>query len=162
MQIRSEVADDIAAIRRLVIDAFPTCAEADLVERLRRDGSAVYSLVAIVDHDLAGHVMFSRMERPDGAVGLGPVAVRAAMRRQGIAAALIREGLSRAAAEGWSSVFVLGNPRYYTRFGFGAQLAEGFTSPYAGPHLMALPLRPDALADRAGELRYPAAFAALG
>ena len=106
--------------------------------------------------------MFSRIEWPDSALGLAPVAVLMPRRRQGIAAGLIREGLSRAAAEGWSSVFVLGDPAYYNRFGFAASLAEGFISPYAGPHLMALTLRADALAKRTGELRYPPAFAELG
>lgn len=48
------------------------------------------------------------------------------------------------------------------RFEFDASLAAGFTSPYAGPHLMALALDADALAERRGELRYPPAFAALG
>ena len=162
MEIRGETPDDIPAIRTLVAEAFPTPAEADLVDRLRADGSAVFSLVAIMDRRPVGHVMFSRMEGPDSALGLAPVAVMAAWRRQGIAAALIREGLSRALADGWASAFVLGDPAYYGRFGFAAQLAEGFASPYAGPHLMGLALREHALSERTGELRYPGAFAALG
>ena len=161
MEIRGETADDIAAIWNLIAGAFPTPAEADLVDRIREDGSAVFSLLAVMDRQPVGHVMFSRMERPDGALGLAPVAVHAAWRRQGIAAALIREGLSRARANGWSSAFVLGDPAYYGRFGFAAELAEGFASPYAGPHLMGLALREHALSRRTGELRYPPAFAAL-
>jgi putative acetyltransferase len=74
---------------------------------------------------------------------------------------LIRDGLLRARTDGWASVFVLGDPAYYNRFGFHASLAEGFDSPYAGAHLMALSLSENALAERAGELRYPPAFAAL-
>jgi putative acetyltransferase len=102
------------------------------------------------------------MERPDEALGLAPVAVFIDRRRRGIATSLIRDGLSRATADGWASVFVLGDPAYYNRFGFAASLAEGFASPYAGPHLMALTLRDDGLAERTGELRHPPAFAALG
>lgn len=162
MEIRSETAADFPAIRSLIEEAFPSSAEAELVDRLRQNGSAVLSLVADLDGQLAGHVMFSRMEWPDGALGLAPVAVLMPWRRRGIAAGLIREGLLRAAAEGWSAVFVLGDPAYYNRFGFAASEAEGFTSPYAGPHLMALALREGALAERTGELRYPAAFAELG
>jgi putative acetyltransferase len=162
MEIRGETADEIPAIRRLLAAAFPTSDEADLVDRLRADGSAVFSLVAISDGQLVGHAMFSRMERPPDALGLAPVALIAARRRLGIAAALIRDGLSRARADGWASVFVLGDPDYYNRFGFAASLAAGFVSPYAGPHLMALALRADALAEPEGELRYPSAFAALG
>ena len=162
MEIRGETQGDVPAIRGLVANAFPTCAEADLIDRLRDETSAVFSLVAIVDGQVIGHVMFSRMDRPDNALGLAPVAVLAGWRRQGIAAGLIREGLSRAVADGWGSVFVLGDPGYYGRFGFEASLAVGFNSPYAGPHLMALALRADALVTREGELRYPPAFAALG
>ena len=162
MEIRGETAGDIAAIRGLIAAAFPTSAEADLVDRLRADGSAVFSLVAVMDGKPVGHVMFSRMERPHDALGLAPVAVHAAWRRRGIAATLIREGLSCARADGWASIFVLGDPAYYGRFGFAAELAEGFASPYAGPHLMGLALREHALAARTGELCYPPAFAALG
>jgi putative acetyltransferase len=162
MEIRGETPGDIPAIRQLLAEAFPTSAEADLVDRLRADNSCVFSLVAIAGHELVGHVMLSRMERPRNALGLAPVAVPAARRRQGIAAALIRDGLSRAKADDWGSIFVLGNPDYYNRFGFAASVAEGFGSPYAGPHLMALVLQEDGLSERDGELRYPPAFAAPG
>src|SRR3546814_3428752 len=58
-------------------------------------------------------------------------------------------------------MFVLGEPGYYGRFGFSAENAEGFDSPYAGPYFMAielqggLPCGPRGLADHAP------AFAAL-
>jgi putative acetyltransferase len=162
MEIRGETTVDIPAIRSLLTNAFPTGAEAELVDRLRDQGSAVFSLVAIVDGQLIGHAMFSQMDRPDDALGLAPVAVLADRRRKGSAAGLIREGLSRARADGWGSVFVLGDPDYYGRFGFETSSAVGFISAYAGPHLMALALRTVALAVREGELRYPPAFAALG
>lgn len=59
---------------------------------------------------------------------------------RGIGSALIREGLARAEAGGWRGVFGLGEPAYYRRFGFDAEAARGFASPYAGPFLMVLPL----------------------
>ncbi|HEY3637907.1 MAG TPA: N-acetyltransferase [Rhizomicrobium sp.] len=161
MEIRGETATDFPAVRRLLIEAFPTDAEADLVDRLRQGGSSIVSLVAIIGSQLAGYVLFSRMERPDNSLGLAPVAVQASWRRRGVAASLIREGLSRAGADGWARIFVLGDPDYYRRFGFNASLAEGYISPYAGPHLMALNLRADIPAERKGELRYAPAFAAL-
>jgi putative acetyltransferase len=159
---RSETAGDLAGIRAVAVNAFPTCAEADLLDRLRAEGSAVLSLVASLDNLVIAQAMFSRMRSPQGALGLGPVAVSAPWRRQGIAAHLIREGLARAGVEGWSSVFVLGDPAYYARFGFDPALAAGFTSPYAGPHLMALALRVDARATRTGVLQYPRPFDDLG
>jgi putative acetyltransferase len=56
---------------------------------------------------------------------------------------------------------VLGDPAYHGRFGFSAELAAGFGSPYAGPHLMGLDLQADGLKVRTGALRYPHAFADL-
>jgi len=162
MTIRLETDADRAAIRALLLAAFPGPDEADLVERLRADGDAAFALVAIADDGaVAGHATFSRMAAPGWALGLGPVAVDAAHRRRGVAAALIGDGLGRAAAAGWKGVFVLGEPGYYRRFGFDAARAAGFESPHAGPYLMALALDGDDLPERGGRLAYPQAFAAF-
>jgi putative acetyltransferase len=163
LEIRDEAPADVPGIRIVHAAAFPTHAEADLVDhdQLRRDGSAVYSLVAGSDERVVGHAMFSRMELPEGSLGMAPVAVLESHRGRGLAARLIREGLAKAKADGWKSVFVLGDP-YYTRFGFDPRLAEGFASPYAGPHFMALELQAGAFTAAAGDARYAKAFAALG
>lgn len=160
-QTRIETYADIAGIRSVETEAFPSHAEADLVDRLREDGSAVLSLIAVLDRQIIGHAMFSRMQEPRGSLGLGPVAVLSAHRGRGVAAGLIGEGLSRAKADGWAAIFVLGDPAYYGRFGFSAALAAGFGSPYAGPHLMGLELQADGLKVRTGSLRYAQAFADL-
>jgi putative acetyltransferase len=158
MDIRAETAADVAAVRAVNAACFPTLAEADLVDHLRGDGDAVYSLVAALAGGIAGHAMLSRMRSPARALGLGPVAVLEAFRERGVAAALIREGLDQARADGWGAVFVLGDPDYYRRFGFDPALAEGFFSPHAGPHLMGMALSADGLPVRNGPLAYAAAF----
>ena len=71
----------------------------------------------------------------------------------------MRAGLERLAASGEAIVFVLGNPDYYTRFGFALDLAQPFTCVYAGPHFMALRLADTA--PRAGIVQYPAVFEGL-
>jgi putative acetyltransferase len=161
MHIRIETAADFVETRSVEEDAFPTRSEADLVDRLRTDRDAVLSLVAVRENQIVGHVMLSRMRTPPQTLGLGPVAVLTPHRRKGIAASLIREGLKRARENGWKAVFVLGDPAYYCRFGFDAALAAAFTSPYSGPHLLALALQPGGLPVQKGSLEYPAAFAAL-
>jgi putative acetyltransferase len=161
MNIRIEITTDIDGIRTVEEEAFPTRMEADLVDRLRENGDAVFSLVAVIENEIVGHAMFSKMRTPPGTLGLGPVAVLTPRRRSGIAAELVRDGLRRAREERWKGVFVLGNPGYYCRFGFDPSLAAGFNSPYAGPHLMALALQSDGLPLQAGPLEYPAAFAAF-
>jgi putative acetyltransferase len=161
MSLRDECSGDHEAIRQLHLRSFPGPGEARLVDQLRGDGDAVISLVAIEDRELAGHVMFSRMAAPFRALGLGPVAVLPDRRRKGIAAALIQKGIKRAQHEGWMAIFVLGDPAYYQRFGFDSKHADGFESPYVGPHFMALPLNGDRLPLRFGPLAYAPAFSAL-
>jgi putative acetyltransferase len=161
MIVRPEEPADRLAVCAVIEAAFPTPAEAQLVDRLRADGDAEISLVAVDDDVVVGHVMFSRMTAGFRALGLGPVAVLPARQRSGVGSLLIKQGLARAAADGWAMVLVLGDPAYYRRFGFDPKLASGFASPYAGPHLMALGLA-QPLPRLSGKIDYAPAFAALG
>jgi putative acetyltransferase len=161
MIVRPEEPADYAAVRAVVEAAFPTPAEARLVDQLRADGDAEISLVAVDGDAIVGHVMFSRITAGFRALGLGPVAVLPARQRSGVGNLLITRSLAQAEAEGWQIVFVLGDPTYYQRFGFDPALARGFASPYAGPHLMALSLT-QSLTKLDGKIDYASAFAALG
>jgi putative acetyltransferase len=155
--IREEAPADIAGIRAVVEAAFSRPDEADLVARLRAEGGSITSLVAADEDSIVGHVMLSKMAAPFRALGLAPVSVAPHRQRTGIGSALIRSGLEKAAAGGWESVFVLGEPAYYARFGFSAALASGFASPYVGPYLVALALN-GPLPAIAGKIEYAAAF----
>lgn len=161
MAIREEASADHAAVRQVVADAFGQAVEADLVDRLRADGNAALSLVAVEDGRVIGHILFSPLEAPMRALALAPVAVVPARQRSGIGTALIEAGLDRARAAGWEAVFVLGEPAFYRRFGFDPALAAGFQSPYAGPYFMVLPLSAP-LPATSGPVEYAPAFAALG
>lgn len=161
MRISPETAAQHAAIRALHVAAFPTPAEADLVERLRDDADARIALVAVLEGRVVGHVMFSRMAAPFRALGLGPIAVLPAQRRAGIGATLIRAGIEQAKGAGYERICVLGAPGYYQRFGFSVAAAAAFQSRYAGPHLMLLALAAP-LPARDGRIEYAQAFAALG
>jgi putative acetyltransferase len=164
--VRPEKPADAGAIRNVLVQAFDTSAEADLVERLRDDGDLVLAMVATdSEHEIIGYVAFPRLrvEHEGGefpVVGLAPLAVAERWRRQGIGADLVYGGLDNLMLGREALVFVLGDPAYYTRFGFAAEPAQRFACAYAGPHFMALPLT-DA-APRAGTVRYPAAFDGLG
>ena len=161
MEIRPATVADRASIWDVHATSFPTQAEADLVNRLEGDGDVIYSLVAELAGTIVGHVLFSKMQSPEGFLGLAPVAVLSRHRRQRIADALVRKGIELAKADGWLGVFVLGD-NYYERFGFEAKSAEAFSSPYAGPHFMALSFQPEGLKGRSGKAEYPRAFAELG
>jgi putative acetyltransferase len=158
--IREEERADIPAVRKIVEEAFLRPAEARLVDRLRADGEAVISAVAVDAGQVVGHIMFSRMRAPFRALGLAPVAVMPGLQRNGIGSQLIRWGLAQAKANGWQCVFVLGDPKFYGRFGFSVAFASGFESPYAGEHFMALALN-GALPATSGKVEYAAAFKML-
>ena len=162
MIIRSETSGDVAAIRIVEEVAFGRADEARLIDDLRDAGDSVFSLVAVDDDTVVGHVLFSRMTAPFPALALAPVAVQPEYRRTGIGSRLIREGIARGEADGWAGIFVLGDPEFYRRFGFSAAGARGFTSPYAGPHLMALSLGRSELPVAEGRIEHAPAFAKLG
>ena len=162
MIIRSESGHHYDAVRQLHVDAFPTSAEADLVDRLRADGDAIISLVAFEHDRPIGHVMLSKMDAPFMALGLAPIAVAKAWRRRGVAARLIEAGIRQAKADGWDAIFVLGEPSYYRRFGFSAREAARFDSLYAGPGFMSMALGERDLTAFSGRIDYAPAFKSLG
>lgn len=169
MMIRPETAGDIAAISGVIRQAFGShneaCAEADLVDRLRRDGDLVLSLVAEQDGELVGHVGFSRLwvvqdaHRIPG-ISLAPLAVLPDRQRKGAGRALVEAGHARLREAGETIGFVLGDPDYYGRFGFSLSAATAFDCQYAGPHFQVLRLASSA--PDAGAVEYAPAFNDLG
>jgi putative acetyltransferase len=83
-----------------------------------------------------------------------------AWQSRGIGSALVRQGLKVCSGQGVPAVVVLGDPGYYGRFGFSAELARELQTPWSGPNLMAIELLPDGLGDGKGVARYPEAFLA--
>ncbi|NHF73647.1 GNAT family N-acetyltransferase [Paracoccus xiamenensis] len=132
--IRPETPADAAAISALTTAAFAGAehsdgTEAQIVARLRDAGALLLSLVAERDGEIIGHVAFSDVTidgKDRGWVGLGPVSVSPGLQAGGIGSALIRDGISRLKSSRKGCV-VLGDPGYYTRFGFA--VAPGLTYP---------------------------------
>lgn len=165
VSIRRERADDVAAIHAVHAASFPTELEARLVGLLRTAGRLSVSLVAEIDGAVVGHVAFSPVatESRSAGAGLAPVAVTAAHRRQGIAAELIRAGLEACRSAGFGWVVVLGDPAYYSCFGFRPAAEFGLADEYGGgPAFQALELAPAALPIGAGLVRYAPEFATVG
>lgn len=140
MRIRPETTDDHEAIHRVVIEAFGRRHEADLVDALRMGGDLTVSLVAAEAGEICGHVALSRLKSPERTLALAPVAVAPRVQRYGTGSALVREALKSARQLGYDLVFVVGEPRFYERFGFSADIASRFPCRFAGPYFMALPL----------------------
>ena len=166
IEIRPAEASDAAAIFALHAKSFPSDAEAHLVDRLSAEGDVQLSLVAMEHGHLVGHVMFTVMSvtadgQPLTAAALAPVATDPQHRRQGIAAALIEAGLKALVEEGVAISFVLGDPAYYTRFGYALTEAAPYSSLYAGPHFMALRLDKSLPLPKSGSAQYAHAFSQL-
>ncbi|MEM7730046.1 MAG: N-acetyltransferase [Pseudomonadota bacterium] len=160
MIIRPERPEDAPAIFTLTQATFADMPfsqgkEGPIVNGLRDDGDLLLSLVAEEDGCIVGHIAFSPVtvdgER-DGLYGLGPVCADPERRRQGIGSALIREGLAR--LNDAKAVFLVGDPAYYSRFGFVGDcgLTHGDVPPRAVQGLF-LDGR-----ERTGEIVYAPAF----
>lgn len=141
--LRRESEADEATIRRITDAAFQDMPyasgdEAAIVDRLRRSGGLALSLVALLDGDRVGHVAFSPAMAADGSApwfALGPVSVLPDRQRQGVGSALIRRGLKQLADDGALGCILVGDPKYYERFGF--KLApEQAPSPDYAPYFM--------------------------
>ena len=163
LAVRVETPGDRDHVRRINESAFEGTAEADLVEALHRDGLVLSSLVATVDGEPRGHILFSRMwvETQRGAVDavcLAPVAVLPSHQRTGIGSALVAHGLEKMRQLGERMVIVVGHPTYYPRFGFEPASLYGITGPFSADAFMVMELADGGLADIAGPVRYPAAF----
>lgn len=164
---RDENEQDRDAVRLVNQLAFGQDAEAGLVDRLRAGGHARLSIVAELDSQVVGHIMFSELSivtETDTlrALALAPMAVLPDYQRKGLGSQLVRRGLEKCKEQGGRVVVVLGHPQFYSRFGFSAKLAERLLSPFgSGPSHMAIELVPGALDDVSGQLVYAPPFLVL-
>lgn len=128
--VRPETPADVDAISRIIVAAFQNAAHSShteqfIVNALRRDNRLTISLVAVRagDDSIVGHVAISPVTISSGAAGwygLGPIAVSPDCQRQGIGATLMQAALAKLESIGGIGCVVLGDPRYYGRFGFEA------------------------------------------
>lgn len=166
IRIRIENARDpeeLAAIREVNRAAFGGSEESDLVENIRASGRLLLSLVAEVERQVVGHILFSRMwiESQSShweAVALAPIAVSPGHQGKGIGSRLVLEGLDLLRSQGERIVIVVGHADYYPRFGFSTEKANSIESPFPRDVFMALELETGALKDVQGSVKYPPAF----
>jgi putative acetyltransferase len=163
--IRRESATDHAAVHRVLVDAFPSKAEARLVDALRGRTRPQVSLVAEDLSGVIGHILFTPVEirsnaERSSAMALGPMAVLPERQRKGAGSALVEAGLAACAAIGEAVVFVLGHPDYYPRFGFRPAWQRGlhYRAPGPNPAFMVRELERGALRGRVGEVVYHQEF----
>jgi putative acetyltransferase len=164
--IRGETASDYGRVDAIVEAAFGQPEEAELVRALRGSDKPRISLVAVLEREVVGHVFFSSVTI-DGlsssleAGGLAPLAVDPGAQGRGAGAALVRAGLEACGPLGWKAIFLLGDPAYYSRFGFelAAPLGFHYESEAFDVAFQVKELVPGALAGQSGWVRYHEAFA---
>lgn len=163
LQIRRETEADITAIHRVIARAFAgvehsSNTEPRIVDALRGADALTVSLVA-VSWDLIGHVAASPVEIGDGTggwFGIGPLAVDPDRQRLGVGGVLMKRVVETLREGGAGGAVLLGDPGYYSRFGF--QAVAGLTYPDApSEYFLALPLN-DPTAPQ-GVVTYHPAFA---
>ena len=112
-------------------------------------------------HGLAGAIRFWPIQvsgpSPMPLLLLGPLAVMPKLAGRGIGQALVQNGLARARRHGHRAVLLVGDPDYYQKFGFEAGPASRLRlpGPNAPKRLLALELRPNALARVSGLVDKP-------
>jgi putative acetyltransferase len=146
--IRREGQNDAGVIRAITGAAFARPgepgrrpAEAMLVDELRQHEAWIPALSLVAtepDGEVTGHVLCTRGHVGDVPVlALGPLSVRPDRQRAGVGSALMHAVLGAGDALGEPLVVLLGDPRYYGRFGFRLGRDYQITPPVAAwePHL---------------------------
>ena len=124
--IRSELPGDESAIAEVTRQAFESHpyshqTEHFIIDALRKASALSVSLVAEQAGHIVGHIAFSPVLIDDGSsdwYGLGPVSVLPAHQHKGIGRALMEHGIAKLRGLGAKGCVLVGDPAFYTRFGF--------------------------------------------
>ncbi|KRK73858.1 GNAT family N-acetyltransferase [Lacticaseibacillus nasuensis] len=169
MRITPTKPSQFIASQAVVTAAFAKAAhhdgtEGELVAKLRDSPHYRADYDAVVSDD-AGRIVGCALLSP-ARVGttailvLAPVAIAPAFQGQGLGSALINYLCVQAGENSAAAISVLGDPAYYSRFGFKLAERFGITAPipHSAPYLQIRPLRANALATITGTIQYDPAF----
>lgn len=175
-EMRPDDADEVDALLRA---AFPGPEEADLVRRLRADGTMASERIMRWQGRVGAYAAISRMTAPEGWFCLAPVAVlpewqggvlgrdrpgmqsyfrfgtRIVQQTATLFATMPVRGVTDRGLK--PTLVVLGEPTFYARCGFSVERAQRLTSPYPLSHTLIARPGDDVPEET---LVYPAAFGA--
>lgn len=171
--VRPEHKSEVPIIREVIQEAFDpmpfsTGKEWQLVENIRQSEGYIpgLALVAVCDGTIVGHMLISLAEIEDkkkkhSILVLGPVSVLPAYQRQGIGQEMIRIGIAAAERLPLGAMIVVGDPAYYSQFGF--QLAAPFDIhlPFGldeEEYFQVMEIQPGSLKRIKGVVKYPPTF----
>lgn len=158
--LTTERAEDGPAIEALLNTAFGPSRDSKISYRYR-DGVPPVIHLKLVARDAADTIIgtiryWPILIGPAARAGLllGPLAVATQHQAKGIGAALVRRTLEMAGWARHKRVLLVGDPAYYTRFGFELVAPLGITMPGENPvRLLGLGLTPDAFEGVSGAIQ---------
>lgn len=174
MEIRTIFKNDYNVVDSLIREVFKTSPygyndEAKLVKRIRNSDSYEPSLEVVAtakDGEIMGHGLMSQVEivndkeRRFTGLALAPLSVSLSYQRKGIGGEIVDELEKRAKTLNYQFVSILGDPNYYSKFGY-IRASEFEISPsYEVPDeaFRIKPLFPNSLDSARGILKYSKAF----
>lgn len=170
MIIRKETNWDYEKVQEVIQSAFPFRLELGhdfnewvVVDAVRNSNSYIneLSLVAEVNGTVVGHVMFTPLKIKFEAnsfesLALAPVSVHNDFQNKGIGTQLVSAGIMAAKELGYQSIIVLGDHKYYSRFGFqpASKWHIGLDGDFNCEHLSAMELVDNGLEGISGNVKY--------
>ena len=166
IEVRKEKQEDYGAVRIVNDRAFGTPEEGRIIDMLRKVCQETFSLVAVSDEKIVGHIFFSpvTIDHEDTQVigmGLAPMAVLPEFQKQGIGSLLVKEGIRRIQGTDCPFIIVLGHEHYYPRFGFEQASIQGLKAQWEGvpdEAFMVMILNESVMAGVSGVARYRSEF----
>jgi len=139
MSIRIATSLDRDNVRDVYLCAFSE-GEREIVSKLainllsERTAPQTISLMAESEGAVVGHVAFSPVtidnnENLQGYI-LAPLGVKPDYQKRRIGSKLVGSGMQQLLKMGVNILFVYGDPEYYSKFGFSADVADRYTPPY--------------------------------
>lgn len=171
LQVRRESNEDIEKIAAINRQAFESETEPNLIAAIRESEYFIpeLSLVAELDGEPVGHILFSVISIREGArvweaLSLAPMAVLPSHQKHGVGSELVRQGLKECKRLGFDIVIVIGHPEYYPRFGFKPARSRGLEVAFDVPDdaFLVIELEEGALDGVSGMVQFPPAFDTAG
>jgi alpha-D-ribose 1-methylphosphonate 5-triphosphate synthase subunit PhnI len=163
--VRSEEIKDYSSIAKVNNLAFGQENEAKLIDKIRQSDRFIneLSLVAELDRKIIGHIMFSYIDligkHTTKVLALAPVAVLPEYQNKGVGSLLVKRGLEIAEKMRLPLVIVLGEPKFYSRFGFETASDYSIQSPFEVPDKYFMVRFLNNETDKLqGKIIYPASF----
>jgi len=120
MKIRKLIPENYPKVYALLKQAFPhSNYESKLIEKLHNNQKPLHQWICIHTNKVIGYIAFSNAFNGSEICGLhlATLAVNSEFQKEGIGSELLRFALRQAVIME-NTIFVLGNPNFYQRFGF--------------------------------------------